>query len=398
MTSRSINQYAPDRISPPGDTLAETLEALSMSQAELASRLGRPRKTVNEIIKGKAAIGPETALQLESVLGTPAAFWMEREARYRESLARRRHRTRLAEGTDWARRFPFAAMAKRGWVPGLATPADRVAVLLRFFGVASPASWEDLWREREVAFRRSFRRAGRGGAIAAWLRQGEIEALALECAPFEREALHRALARARSLTPEGPEVFQPALTGLFASAGVALAWVPELEGAPISGATRWLSERKALIQLSLRYKTDDHLILLPLPRSGPCPPAREEGRVPRGCGHGHPGGARGRSLRRGLPDPPSRVQLAARGASEHSCHQGLRGAHRRRTRHRRRAAPARLPHPIPRGEWPQAELAVAARQERVCVRRPSVEASTHEALNTRSRCQSGGPRLCSIRL
>jgi DNA-binding XRE family transcriptional regulator len=53
-----------------------------MTQAELASRLGRPRKTVNEIIKGKAALEPETALQLESVLGTPAAFWMEREARW----------------------------------------------------------------------------------------------------------------------------------------------------------------------------------------------------------------------------------------------------------------------------------------------------------------------------
>jgi HTH-type transcriptional regulator/antitoxin HigA len=46
---------------------------------------------------------------------------------------------------------------------------------------------------------------------------------------------------------------------LFASAGVALVWVPELRRVPVSGATRWLGHEKALIQLSLRYKTDDHL-------------------------------------------------------------------------------------------------------------------------------------------
>jgi HTH-type transcriptional regulator / antitoxin HigA len=259
MTGRPTNEYAPDRVSPPGETLGETLEALGMTQAELASRLGRARKTVNEIIKGKAALEPETALQLESVLGTPAAFWMEREARYRESLARQTRTRRLVAGVDWARQFPFADMAKLGWVPADTPRADRVAVLLRFFGVASTDAWQDLWRAREVAFRRSLHRHGRQGAIAAWLRRGEIEAQALDCAPFDRERFLAALATARSLTREEPEVFQPRLIELFAAGGLALVWVPELEGAPISGATRWLSEQRALIQLSLRYKSDDQL-------------------------------------------------------------------------------------------------------------------------------------------
>jgi HTH-type transcriptional regulator/antitoxin HigA len=260
MTSRLTNEYAPDRVSPPGDTLAEALAALAMTQAELASRLGRPRKTVNEIIKGKAAIEPETALQLESVLGTPATFWMEREARYRESLARQARRRTLVAGGDWARQFPFVDMAKLGWVPADVPNADRVAALLRFFGVASTDAWQDLWRAREVAFRRSLRRHGKQGAVTAWLRRGEIEAQTLGCAPFDPERFRTALSTARSLTREGPAVFQPRITELFAVAGVALVWVPELKGAPISGATRWLSDQKALIQLSLRYKSDDQLL------------------------------------------------------------------------------------------------------------------------------------------
>jgi len=235
------------------------MSSLDIVNPWFATRLGRPRKTVNEIVKGKAAIAPETALQLESVLGVPAAFWMEREARYRESLARQTRKRSLVAGAEWARRFPCAAMAKLGWMPGDAPRADRVAALLRFFGVASTEAWEELWRAREVAFRRSVRGGGKQGAIAAWLRRGEVEALGLDCAPFDRQRFRAVLDMARPLTREEPSVFQPRLTELFASAGVALVWVPELTGAPISGVTRWLSDQTALVQLSLRYKSDDQL-------------------------------------------------------------------------------------------------------------------------------------------
>jgi HTH-type transcriptional regulator / antitoxin HigA len=73
---------------PPGDILQEVLWAQGMSQAELARRLGRPPKTINEIIKGKAQLTPQTAIQLEGVLGIPASFWVNLEAQYRLALAR----------------------------------------------------------------------------------------------------------------------------------------------------------------------------------------------------------------------------------------------------------------------------------------------------------------------
>ena len=52
------NQYVPDYVSPPGETLVETIGALGMSQVDQAERTGRSKKTVNEIIKGKAPITP----------------------------------------------------------------------------------------------------------------------------------------------------------------------------------------------------------------------------------------------------------------------------------------------------------------------------------------------------
>jgi len=88
MARTGKNEYRPDTVSPPGETLMETLEMRGMTQADLAARTGRTTKLVNEIIKGKAPITSDTALQLERVLGVPAEFWNNRERQYREAISR----------------------------------------------------------------------------------------------------------------------------------------------------------------------------------------------------------------------------------------------------------------------------------------------------------------------
>src|SRR5713226_1218449 len=108
------NEYQPDYVSSPGDTLLETLETIGMSQAELAKRMGRPVKTINEIVQGKAAITAETALQLEQVLHVLASFWLKREQQYRESLARLAEEQRLKSWMDWLKELPIPVMMRRG--------------------------------------------------------------------------------------------------------------------------------------------------------------------------------------------------------------------------------------------------------------------------------------------
>jgi addiction module HigA family antidote len=88
MASKLQNEYYPDSVTSPGETLLEVLETIGMSQVELARRIGCPIKLVDEIIQAKAAITPETAQQLEQALHIPVSFWLNRERRYRESLAR----------------------------------------------------------------------------------------------------------------------------------------------------------------------------------------------------------------------------------------------------------------------------------------------------------------------
>lgn len=86
-----------------------------------------------------------------------------------------------------------------------------------------------------------------------------MEAITIRCKPFDKGRFRAALEEVRKLTVEAPHVFQPRMTELCAAAGVAVVFVPEMKGCPASGAARWLTADKAIIQLSLRHKTDDHL-------------------------------------------------------------------------------------------------------------------------------------------
>lgn len=71
------NEYRPATVSPPGDTLLETLAARAGVPAELAAR----------IVVDHGPLTWMDAAILASALGVPASFWMERERMYRESMS-----------------------------------------------------------------------------------------------------------------------------------------------------------------------------------------------------------------------------------------------------------------------------------------------------------------------
>lgn len=260
MDAKPGRAFTPDFAVPPGETLLEVLESRGLTQIELAERTGRPKKTINEIIKGHAAITPETALQFERVLGIEAAFWTALEWDYQSAIARRSERERLATQVDWLKELPVKAMINAGWIKAKSSAVEQLEALLAFFGVASVDAWQDVWRDYRdaVAFRASPSFESDFGAMTAWLRQSELEGRAIDTGLFDASAFKSALADVRSLTAEAPEVFCPHMRERCAAAGVAVVFVRELPKLRVCGATRWLTSDKALIALTLRYKRDDH--------------------------------------------------------------------------------------------------------------------------------------------
>ncbi|MGB3217701.1 MAG: HigA family addiction module antitoxin [Anaerolineae bacterium] len=260
MTEKEL-LFEPDWLSPPGDTIADVLEERGWSRVEFAQRIGYTPKHVNQLLRGKAPISEDTALRLERVLGSTARFWLQRETEYREALARRAEAVTLSSESSWLGELPLDDMIRFKWITDYRhNPAAQVGECLSFFGVASVAAWRERYIAPLAAYRASKRYERQPGAVAAWLRQGERRAAAIDLAPFQRKIFQERLDELRDLTNElDPEIFVPRMMDLCASAGVAVVLEPAPHGCPVSGAVRWLTPETALLMLSLRYKTNDQL-------------------------------------------------------------------------------------------------------------------------------------------
>lgn len=71
----------------PGEHLAEQLEALDMSAAELARQINVPTNRITHILNGDRAITGDTALRLGHFFGTSAEFWLNLQKIYELRLA-----------------------------------------------------------------------------------------------------------------------------------------------------------------------------------------------------------------------------------------------------------------------------------------------------------------------
>ena len=72
----------------PGEILADELNEIGISSAQLARTLRVPANRISQIIAGKRAISADTALRLARYFGTTPDFWMNLQKTYELDLAR----------------------------------------------------------------------------------------------------------------------------------------------------------------------------------------------------------------------------------------------------------------------------------------------------------------------
>ncbi len=251
----SSNEFRPDWASAPGDTITDILRERGLSVTKFAQHIGHTPEQVGELLQGRATITIGIARRLERLLGASVAFWMARDFQYRQDIARLH-----ATDKGWLTELPLGDMIKFGWLKPAPHPSEELAACLRFFNMPSVKAWREACRSLQemVAFRTSPSFDSRPAAVAAWLRQGEIEGEAIECSPWNPGRFERALASIRSLTRrKDPSLFIPELQKRCAEGGVAVAIVRAPNGCRASGATRFLSRTRALLLLSFRHLSDD---------------------------------------------------------------------------------------------------------------------------------------------
>ena len=256
MSSTTYDSLPSNYAVPPGATLAEWLDEHGMSQGNLAQRIGRSTKMINQVINGVAPILASTALDLETVTGIPARLWLALEANYQEDRARLAAANHSEADLAWLNEIPVAELRKRGYISAKAR--DKSACLmdaLRFFGTATVDTWRAVYLGRQAVFRQSEAHEVSPGAVAAWLRIGELEAERLDLPTFRRDQLRQRLAELRQLTRSADDIGD-AIVRICKEAGLAVVFIPDITGTRSSGATHWVGNRP-ILQLSLRGKTDD---------------------------------------------------------------------------------------------------------------------------------------------
>ena len=88
--TRKERNFMPIPAIHPGEHLAEELEALRMSAAELARQLKVPTNRITGILNGQRAITGDTALRLGHFFGTSPEFWLNLQSLYELRLAEKK--------------------------------------------------------------------------------------------------------------------------------------------------------------------------------------------------------------------------------------------------------------------------------------------------------------------
>jgi HTH-type transcriptional regulator/antitoxin HigA len=242
-------------LSCPGDSIQEHIDHIGMSQAELAERLGRSIPKLNELIKGKAPITKETGTKLEYVLGVSASFWINLERTYQDELLEIEQMEHLEQCQEWVSSFPLAKMKSFGLLPDTRNKPELADGLLKFFRVASPKQWSDIYNGSSLAFKIELRHTAEPQAISVWLRLGELQADKIKVTAFDKKEVRNSLDQIQDIAFKHSATWLEELQSLCASCGVALVYTPCIAKAPIYGATRWIKNNNIpLIQITDRQK------------------------------------------------------------------------------------------------------------------------------------------------
>lgn len=240
---------------PPGATIKEQLQDKGMSQKEFATRMELSQKHVSKLINGEVQLTPEVAVRLEMVLGIPARFWNKLEATYREKLIKANAENEMDEDKDIAKKIPYKEMSDYGWVPITKKIEEKVINLRKFFGVVRLGLMKDM-RLSKIACRRLVDTEKSNYALMAWAQQAKIEARDIKTSLIDLKTLEKRLLEIRSLTTLDPEVFCDQLEKLLADCGIAIVFLPHMDGSFLHGAT-FIDGKKIVIGLTVRGKDAD---------------------------------------------------------------------------------------------------------------------------------------------
>lgn len=243
----------------PGEYLIEALESQEITQSEFARRAGISEKHVSQLVSGKVGMSAAMALAAERILGGSARLWLNLDSAHRLWVAKQERQAQEASHTEWAREFPLKDLRERDYITQPRVNGETVSELLSFFAVSGIPQWEALHNNLAARFRESPSLVASRKSQVAYLRICEIRAEVWDLPPYNRERMEAAVQTVRQNLHRDPQDLLQLATEVLKEAGVALIVEPATEKSRLSGAAFWPRRNKAILALTMRFKTADHL-------------------------------------------------------------------------------------------------------------------------------------------
>lgn len=231
----------------PGETIKEQLVYKSISQKEFALRMNVSEKHICNLLNGKILLTYEMSLKLESVLGIDASFWNELERRYREKLELVKYENDMENDIEKLSLFPYNEMQKLNWISKSNSKIEKVKNLRNFFEVSSLAHVESIYKS--IA---TFRVAADANLkTISWVQKVCIEGRKKEVSKINLNKLRNSINEVKSFILKNPEEFSNLLVDVLAECGIALVYLPHLDGSMIHGVN-FKQGNKIILGISVR--------------------------------------------------------------------------------------------------------------------------------------------------
>jgi HTH-type transcriptional regulator / antitoxin HigA len=257
-TMNDMQPHMPDWFSMPSEALRMQMTRRALKLSDVAKEIRGGMATLLAILEGTKSIDMSVAEDLAPVLGGTVNFWIKRQQNFDVAFERAVDRAFFTESEDWLS-LPVPGEKPRGPKTQEILRAE-VLRRMRFYNTSTRQAWDARYGKvcSDTLFRKSNVLTSDKALVLMWLRTGEIRADQIDTKPWNSENLRGQLDQIRKLSKQkDPKVFFPKLRDICSEAGVAIVAKRAPVGCPASGASRMITNDKALILLSFRGLSDD---------------------------------------------------------------------------------------------------------------------------------------------
>ncbi len=254
-TNFKKNKDQAARVFHPGEILLDEITERQLTQAEFSDIIGRPARTVNEIIKGKRGITPETAGIISAALGTTPSMWLSLQVEYDLFILNKKTKDKpleIKERSDLYSFFPIADLVRRQYIKRKKGVEDLKKDIFELLGISSEGDLKTLVSARL--------RASEGEIVFSYLRSWVLLAKKIakrqKVGVYDKNKLIDFSKKIKNFSSESGGIKN--IVEELKNIGVRIVFLPHFSKTRVDGAACWLDSTSPVIIMSLRYERIDN--------------------------------------------------------------------------------------------------------------------------------------------